>query len=339
MEGFTKEISKKNIMKKILITGGAGFIGAHVVKHFVKKYTNDQIINLDCLTYAAEPKNLADVESCENYKFLKININNAENIDDVFKDHSITHVIHLAAESHVDRSIENSIDFALTNVIGTVNLLNAAKNNWSEDRDHLFYHISTDEVYGSLGLKGSFKESTKYDPKSPYSASKASSDHFVRSYFSTHNLPVVISNCSNNYGPFQNQEKFIPKVISSLKKKEPIPIYGQGKNIRDWLHVKDHVSAIEKIFNEGEVGETYNVGGGYEISNLQLVIKIIKVYSELYPSGYDYNQLISFVDDRKGHDFRYSIDSSKIQSMLGWSSKINFEDGIKKTIKWYVEEN
>tara|TARA_Y100000813_G_scaffold197029_1_gene181567 strand:+ start:384 stop:1403 length:1020 start_codon:yes stop_codon:yes gene_type:complete len=339
LEGFTKEISKKNIMKKILITGGAGFIGAHVVKHFVKKYTNDQIINLDCLTYAAEPKNLADVESCENYKFLKININNAENIDDVFKDHSITHVIHLAAESHVDRSIENSIDFALTNVIGTVNLLNAAKNNWSEDRDHLFYHISTDEVYGSLGLKGSFKESTKYDPKSPYSASKASSDHFVRSYFSTHNLPVVISNCSNNYGPFQNQEKFIPKVISSLKKKEPIPIYGQGKNIRDWLHVKDHVSAIEKIFNEGEVGETYNIGGGYEISNLQLVIKIIKVYSELYPSGYDYNQLISFVDDRKGHDFRYSIDSSKIQSMLGWSSKINFEDGIKKTIKWYVEEN
>ena len=326
-------------MKKILITGGAGFIGAHVVKHFVKKYTNDQIINLDCLTYAAEPKNLTDVESCENYKFLKININNAENIDDVFKDHSITHVIHLAAESHVDRSIENSIDFALTNVIGTVNLLNAAKNNWSEDRDHLFYHISTDEVYGSLGLKGSFKESTKYDPKSPYSASKASSDHFVRSYFSTHNLPVVISNCSNNYGPFQNQEKFIPKVISSLKKKEPIPIYGQGKNIRDWLHVKDHVSAIEKIFNEGEVGETYNIGGGYEISNLQLVIKIIKVYSELYPSGYDYNQLISFVDDRKGHDFRYSIDSSKIQSMLGWSSKINFEDGIKKTIKWYVEEN
>ena len=339
MEGFTKEISKKNIMKKILITGGAGFIGAHLVKHFVKKYTNDQIINLDCLTYAAEPKNLADVESCENYKFLKININNAENIDDVFKDHSITHVIHLAAESHVDRSIENSIDFALTNVIGTVNLLNAAKNNWSQDSDHLFYHISTDEVYGSLGLKGSFKESTKYDPKSPYSASKASSDHFVRSYFSTHNLPIVISNCSNNYGPFQNQEKFIPKVISSLKKKEPIPIYGQGKNIRDWLYVKDHVSAIEKIFNEGEVGETYNIGGGYEISNLQLVIKIIKVYSELYPSGYDYNQLISFVDDRKGHDFRYSIDSSKILSTLGWSSKINFEDGIKKTIKWYVEEN
>ena len=339
MEGFTKEISKKNIMKKILITGGAGFIGAHVVKHFVKKYTNDQIINLDCLTYAAEPKNLADVESCENYKFLKININDAENIDDVFKDHSITHVIHLAAESHVDRSIENSIDFALTNVIGTVNLLNAAKNNWSEDRDHLFYHISTDEVYGSLGLKGSFKESTKYDPKSPYSASKASSDHFVRSYFTTHNLPIVISNCSNNYGPFQNQEKFIPKVISSLKKKEPIPIYGQGKNIRDWLYVKDHVSAIEKIFNEGEVGETYNIGGGYEISNLQLVVKIIKVYSELYPCGYDYNQLISFVDDRKGHDFRYSIDSSKIQSTLGWSSKINFEDGIKKTIKWYVEEN
>tara|TARA_B100000575_G_scaffold289498_1_gene291374 strand:+ start:282 stop:1262 length:981 start_codon:yes stop_codon:yes gene_type:complete len=326
-------------MKKILITGGAGFIGAHVVKHFVKKYTNDQIINLDCLTYAAEPKNLADVESCENYKFLKININDAENIDDVFKDHSITHVIHLAAESHVDRSIENSIDFALTNVIGTVNLLNAAKNNWSEDRDHLFYHISTDEVYGSLGLKGSFKESTKYDPKSPYSASKASSDHFVRSYFTTHNLPIVISNCSNNYGPFQNQEKFIPKVISSLKKKEPIPIYGQGKNIRDWLYVKDHVSAIEKIFNEGEVGETYNIGGGYEISNLQLVVKIIKVYSELYPCGYDYNQLISFVDDRKGHDFRYSIDSSKIQSTLGWSSKINFEDGIKKTIKWYVEEN
>ena len=254
-------------MKKILITGGAGFIGAHVVKHFVKKYTNDQIINLDCLTYAAELKNLRDIESHENYKFLKININNAKDVDDVFKKHNITHVIHLAAESHVDRSIENSIDFALTNVIGTVNLLNAAKNNWNNNGDHLFYHISTDEVYGSLGLGGSFKESTKYDPKSPYSASKASSDHFVRSYYNTHNLPIVISNCSNNYGPFQHNEKFIPTIIKSIKQKKVLPIYGDGSNIRDWLYVGDHVLAIEIIFNKGKVGESYNVGGGFEISN------------------------------------------------------------------------
>ena len=326
-------------MKKILITGGAGFIGAHVVKHFVKKYTNDQIINLDCLTYAAEPKNLSEIESYENYKFLKININNTNDIENVFKKYNITHVIHLAAESHVDRSIENSIDFALTNVIGTVNLLNAAKNNWVDEKDHLFYHISTDEVYGSLGLEGSFKESTKYDPKSPYSASKASSDHFVRSYFSTHNLPTVISNCSNNYGPYQNKEKFIPTVIKSLINRKPIPIYGKGKNIRDWLYVHDHVLAIDSIFDHGIVGENYNIGGGYEISNLQLVHKIIKVYSELYPSDYDYNQLIRFVDDRKGHDFRYSIDSSKIQSSIDWAPKVNFDDGIKKTIKWFVKEN
>ena len=206
-------------MKKILITGGAGFIGAHVVKHFVKKYVNDYIINLDCLTYAAEPENLSDIKLNSNYKFLKMNINDAKGLDNVFREYEITHVIHLAAESHVDRSIENSIDFALTNVIGTVNLLNAAKNNWSDNREHLFYHISTDEVYGSLGLEGSFNENTRYDPKSPYSASKASSDHFVKSYFNTYNLPIVISNCSNNYGPFQHEEKFIPTIINSIKQK------------------------------------------------------------------------------------------------------------------------
>ena len=324
-------------MKKILITGGAGFIGAHVVKHFVKKYTNDQIINLDCLTYAAELKNLSDIESYENYKFLKININNAKDVDDVFKKHNITHVIHLAAESHVDRSIENSIDFALTNVIGTVNLLNAAKNNWNNNGDHLFYHISTDEVYGSLGLGGSFKESTKYDPKSPYSASKASSDHFVRSYYNTHNLPIVISNCSNNYGPFQHNEKFIPTIIKSIKQKKVLPIYGDGSNIRDWLYVGDHVLAIEIIFNKGKVGESYNVGGGFEISNKDLVLKIIEFYKKLTNDNFNFNQLIKYVDDRKGHDFRYSIDSSKLKQELGWEPKINFNKGLIKTINWYSE--
>ena len=324
-------------MKKILITGGAGFIGAHVVKHFVKKYTNDQIINLDCLTYAAELKNLSDIESYENYKFLKININNAKDVDDVFKKYNITHVIHLAAESHVDRSIENSIDFALTNVIGTVNLLNAAKNNWSNHGDHLFYHISTDEVYGSLGLCGSFKESTKYDPKSPYSASKASSDHFVRSYYNTHNLPIVISNCSNNYGPFQHDEKFIPTIIKSIKQKKVLPIYGDGSNIRDWLYVSDHVLAIEIIFNKGKVGESYNVGGGFEISNKDLVLKIIEFYKKLTNDNFNFNQLIKYVDDRKGHDFRYSIDSSKLKRKLGWEPKTNFHDGLINTINWYSE--
>lgn len=325
-------------MKKILITGGAGFIGAHVVKHFVKKYVNDYIINLDCLTYAAEPENLSDIKLNSNYKFLKMNINDAKGLDNVFREYEITHVIHLAAESHVDRSIENSIDFALTNVIGTVNLLNAAKNNWSDNREHLFYHISTDEVYGSLGLEGSFNENTRYDPKSPYSASKASSDHFVKSYFNTYNLPIVISNCSNNYGPFQHEEKFIPTIINSIKNRKPVPIYGQGKNIRDWLYVNDHVLAIDKIFNKAMIGETYNIGGGYEISNLQLVYKIIEVYKDLFPSDYDYTQLISFVVDRKGHDFRYSIDSNKIESKLGWSPKMKFEEGIQKTIKWFINK-
>ena len=327
-------------MKNILITGGAGFIGSHIVKRFVHNYPDYNIYNVDNLTYAGSLKNVKEIENKKNYFFLKLDINNHKEILKLFKDKKISDVIHLAAESHVDRSIESSFEFAKTNVLGTLSLLEACKKSWNlTSQNNFFYHISTDEVYGSLGLEGSFNEKTKYDPNSPYSASKASSDHFVRAYNKTYGLPILISNCSNNYGPFQHNEKLIPNIINSLLKGRKIPIYGDGKNIRDWLFVDDHCDAIELIFTKGKNGETYNIGGGYEISNIDLAQLIIKIFDKikLNPSGLSKN-LIEFVNDRPGHDFRYSIDFSKIKNSLGWKPKTNFEEGILKTINYYLKK-
>ena len=327
-------------MKNILITGGAGFIGSHVVKRFVNKYPNYNIYNVDNLTYAGNLSNLKDLEDKKNYFFLKIDIKNHNEILKLFVDKKITDVIHLAAESHVDKSIENSFEFAKTNVLGTLSLLEASKISWNlSSKNNIFYHISTDEVYGSLGLEGSFTEYSKYDPNSPYSASKASSDHFVRAYHKTYGLPILISNCSNNYGPNQHAEKMIPNIINSLLKQIKIPIYGDGKNIRDWLYVDDHCDAIELIFNNGNCGETYNIGGNYEISNIELANIIIKIFDEirLNNSGTS-NKLIEFVSDRPGHDFRYAIDFSKIKKELGWTPKTNFNKGIRETINWYISK-
>ena len=327
-------------MKNILITGGAGFIGSHVVKRFVNKYPNYNIYNVDNLTYAGNLSNLKDLEDKKNYFFFKIDIKNHNEILKLFVDKKITDVIHLAAESHVDKSIENSFEFAETNVLGTLSLLEASKISWDlSSKNNIFYHISTDEVYGSLGLEGSFTEYSKYDPNSPYSASKASSDHFVRAYHKTYGLPILISNCSNNYGPNQHAEKMIPNIINSLLKQIKIPIYGDGKNIRDWLYVDDHCDAIELIFNNGNCGETYNIGGNYEISNIDLANIIIKIFDEikLNNSGAS-NKLIEFVSDRPGHDFRYAIDFSKIKKQLGWTPKTNFDKGIRETINWYISK-
>ena len=327
-------------MKNILITGGAGFIGSHVVKRFVNKYPNYNIYNVDNLTYAGNLSNLKDLENKKNYFFFKIDIKNHNEILKLFIDKKITDVIHLAAESHVDKSIENSFEFAKTNVLGTLSLLEASKISWDlSSKDNIFYHISTDEVYGSLGLKGSFTENSKYDPNSPYSASKASSDHFVRAYHNTYGLPILISNCSNNYGPHQHVEKLIPNIINSLIKQIKIPIYGDGKNIRDWLYVDDHCDAIELIFKNGNSGETYNIGGDYEISNIDLVNSIIKIFDEikLNKPGKS-NKLIEFVSDRPGHDFRYAIDFSKIKKELKWTPKTNFDKGIRDTINWYMSK-
>ena len=327
-------------MKNILITGGAGFIGSHVVKRFVNKYPNYNIYNVDNLTYAGNLSNLKDLEDKKNYFFFKVDIKNHNEILKLFIDKKITDVIHLAAESHVDKSIENSFEFAETNVLGTLSLLEASKISWDlSSENNIFYHISTDEVYGSLGLEGSFNEYSKYDPNSPYSASKASSDHFVRAYHKTYGVPILISNCSNNYGPNQHAEKMIPNIINSLLKQIKIPIYGDGKNIRDWLYVDDHCDAIELIFNNGNCGETYNIGGNYEISNIDLANIIIKIFDEikLNNSGTS-NKLIEFVSDRPGHDFRYAIDFSKIKKQLGWTPKTNFDKGIRETINWYISK-
>ncbi|NOR86261.1 MAG: dTDP-glucose 4,6-dehydratase [Bacteroidales bacterium] len=324
--------------KKILVTGGAGFIGSHVVRLFVNKYPEYMIVNLDVLTYAGNLANLKDLENMPNYQFVKEDIVDAQAMEELFVQQKFTDVIHLAAESHVDRSISNPTEFVMTNVIGTVNLLNAAKLIWKDKFDgKRFYHVSTDEVYGTLGETGMFEETTAYDPHSPYSASKASSDHFVRAYYDTFGLPSVISNCSNNYGSFQFPEKLIPLFINNIQTKKPLPVYGKGENIRDWLWVEDHARAIDVIFHQAELGTTYNIGGHNEWTNIDLIKLLCKIMDEkLGREKGESEQLISYVKDRAGHDLRYAIDSSKLQNDLGWKPSLQFEEGLEKTIDWYL---
>jgi dTDP-glucose 4,6-dehydratase len=326
-------------MKKILVTGGAGFIGSHVIRLFVTKFPGYQIVNLDKLTYAGNLENLRDIEHLPNYSFIKGDIVDAEFINRLFEEHRFGGVIHLAAESHVDRSISNPLEFVFTNVMGTVNLLNAARNTWKgEMTGKLFYHVSTDEVYGSLGEEGIFTEETRYDPHSPYSASKASSDHFVRAYHDTYGLPVVISNCSNNYGSYQFPEKLIPLFIHNIRTNKPLPVYGKGENIRDWLWVEDHARAIEVIFHSGKQGETYNIGGHNEWKNIDLIRLMCRILDhKLNREGGTSEKLITYVKDRAGHDLRYAIDSSKLQEELGWIPSLQFEEGLEKTIDWYLQ--
>lgn len=330
-------------MKKILITGGAGFIGSHVVRLFVNKYPNYQIFNLDKLTYAGNLENLKDIETKTNYTFIKGDITDTPFIQQLFHERQFDAVIHLAAESHVDRSINNPLEFVMTNVIGTVNLLNAAKTIWgcSKDKpvptDKRFYHISTDEVYGSLGETGLFTEKTPYDPHSPYSASKAASDHFVRAYFDTYNMPCVISNCSNNYGPNHFPEKLIPLCINNIKNNKPLPVYGKGENVRDWLYVIDHANAIDIIFHKAANGATYNVGGHNEWKNIDVIRLLCRIMDKkLGRAEGTSEQLITFVKDRAGHDLRYAIDSTKLQTELGWKPSVKFEEGLEKTVDWYL---
>lgn len=323
--------------KNILITGGAGFIGSHVVALFVKKYPDYHIINLDALTYAGNLENLKEIENASNYTFEKVDILDEAELTRVFQTHQVTDVIHLAAESHVDRSITDPLAFVRTNVIGTVNLLNAAKTFWKDYEKHLFYHVSTDEVYGSLDDGGFFLETTSYDPQSPYSASKASSDHFVRAYNNTYKLRTVISNCSNNYGPNQFPEKLIPLCINNIKNNKPLPVYGKGENIRDWLYVVDHARAIDVVFHSGKNGETYNIGGFNEWKNIDIVRVLCEVMDKkLGREKGESEKLITFVKDRAGHDHRYAIDASKIQKELGWEPSLQFEEGIEKTVDWYL---
>ena len=325
-------------MKKILITGGAGFIGSHVVRLFVQQYPRYHIYNLDALTYAGNLENLTDIENEPNYTFIKGDIVSEELMNKLFQEHRFDAVVHLAAESHVDRSISDPLSFIRTNILGTVNLLNAAKAVWHGNyKGKLFYHISTDEVYGSLGATGLFTETTAYDPRSPYSSSKASSDHLVRAYHHTYGMPIVISNCSNNYGPNQFPEKLIPLAINNIKKMKPIPIYGKGENVRDWLYVLDHARAIDLIFHRGKNGETYNIGGINEWTNIDLIKKMCEVLDRKLerPEG-TCASLITYVKDRAGHDMRYAIDSTKLMKELGWKPSLQFEEGIEKTIDWYL---
>lgn len=328
-----------NFSKVILITGGAGFIGTHLVKHWVRTYTNQLVINIDLLTYAGNLENLRDIENSENYKFIKGDIRDADFLAQLFIDYPIDSVIHLAAESHVDRSITDPQSFLETNILGTFQLLNACKNAWKDQIEgKLFYHVSTDEVFGSLGEEGYFTEETAYDPRSPYSASKAASDHLVRAYFHTYHLPVVISNCSNNYGPYQFPEKLIPLMIRNIIGMKNLPVYGDGKNTRDWLWVGDHVSAIDLIFHRGEKGETYAIGGHNEWQNLALVQFLCQsIDKKLGREEGTSEKLITFVTDRKGHDRRYAIDATKLKDKLGWEPQISPEEGMVKTVDWYVE--
>lgn len=325
--------------KAILITGGAGFIGSHLVRRMVNRYPNTQFVNLDALTYAGDTAKLKDIPSQPHYQFVHGDITDTALVKKLFTQYDFDGVIHLAAESHVDQSIKNPLNFAQTNVMGTLTLLETARRAWEGSFEgKRFYHISTDEVYGSLGTEGKFTETTAYDPRSPYSASKAASDHFVRAYYHTYGLPVVLSNCSNNYGPDQYPEKLIPLFIQNIVQQKPLPVYGDGQNVRDWLYVEDHAEAIDLIFSQGKVGETYNIGGNNEIKNIDIVQQLISIADKYLgrPKGYS-QKLINYVTDRLGHDFRYAIDASKIKNDLNWEPKTSFETGIDKTVLWYLK--
>ena len=329
-----------SMTRNILITGGAGFIGSHVVRLFVNKYPNYHIVTLDKLTYAGSLDNIADVMQCNNHTFIEGDISNAELVESIFRDYKIDGVLHLAAESHVDRSISAPMHFATNNIIGTLTLLEAARRAWAgEYVGKRFHHISTDEVYGALSLDGgTFTEQSRYEPHSPYSASKASSDHFVRAYHDTYNLPTVVTNCSNNYGESQYPEKLIPLFIHNIVNRLPLPVYGTGRNVRDWLYVGDHAEALDLVFHNGKDGETYNIGGNNEWSNIDLIHKLIELTDkELGRATGESLELISYVEDRAGHDLRYAIDSTKLQTELGWQPKTHFDDGLRRTIRWYIE--
>ena len=328
-------------MKNILVTGGAGFIGSHVVRLLVNKYPEYNIVNMDVLTYAGNLENIKDIEQKDNYTFVKCDICDLKKVSQIFEEYNIDSVIHLAAESHVDRSIKDPFSFAQTNIMGTLSLLQAAKSYWDGDFEQkLFYHVSTDEVYGSLGEKGLFTEKTSYDPHSPYSASKASSDHFVRAFHDTYGLPTILSNCSNNYGSYQFPEKLIPLFINNIVNNKPLPVYGKGENVRDWLFVNDHARAIDVIFHDGKLGETYNIGGFNEWKNIDLIKVMIKTVDRLLgrEEGTS-DKLITYVTDRAGHDLRYAIDSKKLKNELGWEPSLQFEEGIEKTVAWYLKNN